>query len=92
MSLDVSEIRARGEVFEARRRNLWFEVGAGLEPRPTFDDLYDSHPFLADPDTLAVVERALAGAEGEEQDRMRCLLEWLADRRVDRALAPLHDE
>lgn len=92
MSLDVAEIRARGESFEARRRELWLDVGAGFEARPAFDDLYEAHPFLADPDTLAVVERGLAGASEDEEGRMRCLLEWLADRRVDRALAPLHDE
>lgn len=92
MNLDVAEIRARGESFEARRRELWLDAGAGFEARPAFDDLYDAHPFLADPDTLSVVERGLAGASEDEEARMRCLLEWLADRRVDRALAPLHDE
>lgn len=92
MTLDVGEIRARAEVFEARRRELWLEVGAGRTARPEFDDLYEAHPFLVEPETLSAVERALAGAQGDEEDRLRFLLQWVADRRVDRAVAPLHDE
>lgn len=92
MSLDVGEIRARGESFESRRRELWLEVGAGFNAHPAFDDLYEAHPFLADPGALAVVERALAAAADEEEARLRCLLEWLTSRRVDGDLAFLHDE
>ncbi len=92
MTLGVGEIRTRAEAFEVRRRELWLGVGAGQTARPRFEDLYEEHPFLAESETFSAVERALAGADGDEEDRLRCLLQWVAERRVDRSVAPLHDE
>lgn len=92
MSLEVGEIRARAEEFEPRLRTELLEARAGLRTRPEFARLYREHPDLGDRDLLAVVERAMAGAEPEEERRLRCLLEWVAGHQVERSVATLVDE
>lgn len=92
MSLQVGEIRARAEEFEPRLREELLRVRAGLRTRPEFADLYRDHPDLGDRDLLADVERAMAGAEPEEEGRLRSLLEWVAGHQVERSVAPLMDE
>lgn len=92
MSLEVGEIRARAEEFEPRLRDELLQARAGLRTRPEFSRLYRDHPDLGDRDLLADVERAMAGAEPEEERRLRCLLEWVAEHQVERSVAPLMDE
>ncbi len=92
MSLEVGEIRARAEEFEPLLREQLLQARAGLRTRPEFARLYDAHPDLGDRDLLADVERAMAGAEPEEEHRLRCLLEWVAAHQVERSVAPLIDE
>lgn len=92
MSLEVGEIRARAEEFEPRLRDELLQARAGLRTRPEFARLYRDHPDLGDRDLLADVERAMAGAEPEEERRLRCLLEWVAEHQVERSVAPLMDE
>lgn len=92
MNLRVEEIRARAERFEVLRREEWHRVGAGLKSRPALGQLYQEHELLGDPDLFAGVERRLAGASGEETERMRLLLKWLAEFRVALTTSPLLDE
>ena len=92
MSLEVGEIRARAEEFEPRLREELLQARAGLKTRPEFAGLYRDHPDLGDRDLLAVVERAMAGAEPDEERRLRCLLEWVARHQVERSVATLMDE
>lgn len=92
MSLEVGEIRARAEEFEPLLRDELLQARAGLRTRPEFARLYDAHPDLGDRDLLADVERAMAGAEPEEEQRLRCLLEWVAGHQVERSVATLMDE
>lgn len=92
MSLDVGEIRTRAEEVEPRLREEMLRTRAGLRTRPEFDRLYDAHPDLADRELLADVERAMAGAPPDEEQGLRCLLEWVAQHQVERSVATLLDE
>lgn len=92
MSLDVEDIRRRAEEVEQLLRRETLRARAGLRTRPEFDRLFASHPDLGDRELLADVERAMAGAEPEEEQRLRCLLEWVAEHQVERSVASLVDE
>lgn len=92
MTVDVDGVRDRAGAFELRLREEMLRARAGLKTRPELSRLYRDHPDLGDRELLAVVERAMAGAEPEEERRLRCLLEWVADHLVGRSVATLRDE
>lgn len=92
MTLDLEEIRHRAQRFEARHREETLRVRAGLKTRPSYTALFERYGMLGEPGVLAEVERALAGAEEDEEARLRRLRAWVGRHRAGRATAPVVDE
>lgn len=92
MTLTTEEIRRRAERFATLLGTEWYEIHAGLKPRPELTALFESERILGSGDAIPAVERELAGATGEEERRCRALLGWVAENRVEAACAPLDDE
>lgn len=92
MNLTLDELRVRAERFLAHEKAERFKAEAGLKTRPELEALYESDPLLDVAVAMPVVERALAGATGGLERRLRLLLEWLGTRHLERARAPLDDE
>ena len=92
MGLGVDEIRDRAERLKAAVALERYEAKSGRKSRPAFADVYAAHSLLAGPGVLPVIQRALAESTGEAQRRLRSLFAWVAEQRVEAALAPLEDQ
>lgn len=92
MGLGVRELRARAERLKCELARERYEARAGLKERPAFAEIYRAHDVLLGDEAIPAIQRELAEATGEEQLRLRYLLAWVAERRVEAAVAPLEDE
>ncbi|MFQ5678045.1 MAG: hypothetical protein ACE5HP_01140 [Gemmatimonadota bacterium] len=88
----VPELRARAERLKREIARERYETKAGLKERPNLSDRYASHELLLGEEAIPAIQRELAQATGEEQRRLRYLLAWVAEQRVEAAVAPLEDE
>lgn len=92
MGLGLPEVRARAERLKAELARERYETRAGLKERPDYAAIYRAHEILFAEEALPAIQRELAEAAGEEQLRLRYLLTWVAEQRVEAAVAPLEDE
>ncbi len=92
MGLGVGEIRDRAERLKREVARERYEVNAGLRPDSRFSDVYRAHALLTGEEALPAIQRELAEAAGEERRRLRYLLAWVAEQRIEAALSPLEDE
>jgi hypothetical protein len=92
MGLGVQEIRDRAERLKGAIEKERYEWKAGFKARPDFEAVYASHALLSGDEVLPVIQRKLAEAEGEEEDRLRSLFSWVAVQRIEARLAPLDDQ
>ncbi len=92
MGLGVPEIRARAERLKAELARERYETKAGLKERPAFTEIYGAQDLLLSEEAVPAIQRELAEATGEGQRRLRYLLAWVAEQRVEAAVAPLEDE
>lgn len=88
----MAEIRDRAERLKRDVARERYEVNAGLKVRADFESVYAAHEILASDEVLPAIQRALAEAAGEDRRRLRYLLAWVAEQKVEAALAPLEDE
>ncbi len=92
LSLTLDELRLRAERLLARATEERYRAEAGLKTRPELAAVYESEPLLDISCAMPVVERRLAEATGDEERRLRYLLEWLGSRHIAQARAALDDE
>jgi hypothetical protein len=92
MGLGVQEIRDRAERLKSSIENERYQWKAGLKTRPDFQAVYESHALLVGDDVLPAIQRKLAQAEDDEEDRLRSLFSWVAMQRVEARLSPLDDQ
>ena len=92
MALGVAEIRDRAERLKAAVARERYEVNAGLKAGSDFAAVYGTHELVTGADVLPVIQRELAEAAGEERRRLRYLLAWVAEQKVEASLASLEDE
>jgi hypothetical protein len=92
VGLTVREISDRAERFTSALLEEMFDGMSGRTSWPELAPLYESQSVLAWEETAPVIERALAGASGEEERRLRRLLGWAAEHQVRSDNADLDDE
>ncbi len=92
MGLTVTEIRDRAERFRAAVFEEMLEGRSGRKPWPELGPLYATQRVLSWEATSPAIERELAGASGEREDRLRRLLGWAAEHQVRSEVAALDDE
>jgi hypothetical protein len=92
VGLTVREISDRAERFTSALLEELFDGMSGQKSWPELAPLYESQGVLAWDETAPVIERALAGASGEEERRLRRLLGWAAEHQVRSDNADLDDE
>ena len=92
MGLTVREISDRAERFTSALLEELFDGMSGQKSWPELAPLYESQSVLAWDETAPVIERALAGASGDDERRLRRLLGWAAEHQVRSDNAELDDE
>lgn len=92
MGLAVGEIRDRAERFRAAVIEEIYAARAGRKTWPELSPLFEAQPVLGFTETIPAIERALAAADGEEERRLRRLLQWAAEHHVRSATARVDDE
>ena len=92
MGLTVREISDRAERFTSALLEELFDGMSGQKSWPELAPLYESQSVLAWEETAPVIERALAGATGDDERRLRRLLGWAAEHQVRSDNAELDDE
>jgi hypothetical protein len=74
VGLTVREISDRAERFTSALLEELFDGMSGQKSWPELAPLYESQSVLAWDETAPVIERALAGASGDDERRLRRLL------------------
>lgn len=90
-SLDL--LRRSGEAFSEALAREQYRVYAGLAPTADFRSIYERFADVFEPDALALTREVLHGAPSDSPAHRsaRLLLEWQAEGRVTRELAPLEE-
>jgi hypothetical protein len=89
----LDSLRERGEAFLEDVSREYYAAHAGLKPTAELQPIYDRHRDAYDDAAYEFILTAFHAPDQDPDERrsLRMLLEWLAESRVGRELAPLEE-
>ncbi len=92
MRISVAEIRDRAKWLRSAVERREYENRSGAGELSPLAEIYEEHRLLMAPEVVPSLQRALAGASGEERQRLKALLRCVAGQQIKAAVARFEDE